>query len=167
MRRAFCIAMLGMLGGCAGFRPVTMGEPVPGHASRIHGVRIAHESSGHLDLEVDVDYDDAVGACAFLGATFRCSGADACRDAPPAAWAFTPSSLEPGRHVAHVLVSMNDDAPRMVASDELRIELYEGGKSEFATATFAYPKLWRRERALPHWVGDWAWCKVPTRRSCD
>ena len=167
VRRAPVIALLGLLGGCAGFHPLVMDEVAAGHASRIHGVRIAHESPGHLDLEVDYTYDGAVGTCAFAGATSRCSGADACRDAPPAPWAYTPAPLEPGRHVAHVLVSMNGDAPRMYASDELHIDLYEGGKSEFATATFAYPKLWRRERASPRWVGDWAWCKAPSARTCD
>lgn len=166
-RLLFASLFAALLGGCATYRPATVRDSRPGQASEILGVRVVHESAGFLDLEVDYRYDDAVGACAFIGATTQCSGAASCKDSPAGSWAFQPMQIEPGRHRARVLVLMNSESPATAYdSDELQIELYEGGGGDLVTAYTPYPKHWQREPA-PYWARTWAWCKVPARRRCS
>jgi len=148
-----------LLSGCAAYLPVSKVSRDPGQGSEIYGVRVIRETAHLLALEVDYRYDDALGGCVFVGATTSCSGASVCKDDPLGSWAYTPARLKPGRHRARVLISINLSAPDTYVSDELHIQLYEGGKGTFVGAQLAYEKHWMRIPTQPAWARNW--CKLP------
>jgi hypothetical protein len=148
-----------LLAGCASFQPVTSVPRDEKQKSVIHGVRVLRELPHLLAIEVDYDYDNSVGSCAFAGATTACSGAKVCKDQPLGAWGYVPKQLKPGRHRARVLIRINPEIAKSYTSDQLKIQLYRGGKGTFVETTWPYEKHWVYSDEQPSWVRNW--CKLP------
>ena len=106
--------------------------------STIKRYRIVHDSPDHLALWINYFYDGSKGDRVFIGAITKLDGKSTGH------WAYRPDRVYKGNGWAEVLISMNSNSPEEYFSDEIKIEMYVGGKSAFSVVTLPYKKRWKR-----------------------
>lgn len=112
--------------------------------SRILAYRVCHDAPDHLALEVRYVYDGSRPRRAFLGAITTVNGRSL------GYWAYRPDPVFEGTHWARVLVGLNEDAPVVHQTTEIRFSMYEGGGAAFEEVSIPYYKRWRWHPSAGH-----------------
>ncbi len=107
----------------------------------IDRVAVHGESRDELVLAVEYTYSGNHGERVFLSAVMADGGE------PSPYYAYGPGRVERGRHRARVTLGMNERAPDIFSTDQIRVAMYVDGGDPFLTRTFRYPKTWSRPGA--------------------
>lgn len=100
---------------------------------------IVKQADDTLTLGIKYRYDGLDEDSVFIGAMTMAGG----KTTPH--WRFRPAKVQRGENSARIEIGMNDTAPEHYCSDEIQVEVYEGGKSPFYRKTIELDKCWQKK----------------------
>ncbi len=109
--------------------------------THVISAKLIHQTHNLATFEVDYYYDKKLGDYATMSAKTMFKGE------ATAYWSHTHTRLIPGRNLATVTVSMNDEAPPSYMSDEVRFDItWIKGDASGSTGTYLmeFIKEWRQ-----------------------
>jgi hypothetical protein len=114
----------------------------PGHAeNRIESVQVTAESTEEIVLTVVYSYAGDRGGNVAISAIMANDGK------PSAHYAYRPGRVEPGRHRTRVRFGTRQDAPAILATDQIEVAMYVGGGDAFVKRQFSFAKTWSKPGA--------------------
>jgi hypothetical protein len=106
--------------------------------NNIERVTVASEGRDDVTFDVAYSYGGSEGDNVFISAIMANNGKIS------SYYAHRPGGVQRGRHSTRVNLSVNQSAPNVFSTNQIRVAMYVGGKNPFMERSFFFPKTWSR-----------------------